>query len=87
MQAQGIPVPDSDDLAQATVLEHILSMLPIQLRESDLTRELARDPDEFASRDLIVRAVRDLIKVGLLFHSGAVVLPTPAAARYGELEV
>jgi hypothetical protein len=86
MQEQAMAVPDPDDVAQAAVLEHVLAMLPVQLRETDLTRELARDPDDFAERDLVLRAIRDLIKVGLLFRSGAVVLPTPAAARSAELD-
>jgi hypothetical protein len=40
---------------------------------------------DFAQRDAIERAVRDLTGVGLLFRSDGLVLPTRAALRFNEI--
>jgi hypothetical protein len=40
---------------------------------------------DFAQRDAIERAVRDLVGVGLLFRSDRLVLPTRAALRFNEI--
>jgi hypothetical protein len=68
----------ADDYEEA-VLRHVLTEQPTILRLCDLIRELAKDPREFGHRDAVKRAVRDLIKVGLLHRQGECVLPTPAA--------
>ena len=68
----------ADDYEEA-VLRHVLNWQPTILRLCDLIRELAKDPREFGDRDAVKRAVRDLIKVGLLHRQGECVLPTPAA--------
>ena len=64
---------------EEAVLRHVLNWQPTILRLCDLIRELARDPREFAHRDAVSEAVRDLTKVGLLHRQGECVLPTPAA--------
>jgi hypothetical protein len=70
---------DQDGDYEQAVLHHVLSERPTVFRLCDLVRELARDPDDFAHRDAVKRAVRELTKVGLLYRQGEVVLPTPAA--------
>jgi hypothetical protein len=69
----------ADDHYEEAVLRHVLNWQPTILRLCDLIRELARDPREFAHRDAVSEAVRDLTKVGLLHRQGECVLPTPAA--------
>ena len=64
---------------EEAVLRHVLTERPTILRLCDLIRELAQDPGDFGQRDGVKRAVRDLIKVGLLHRQGECVLPTPAA--------
>ncbi len=64
---------------EEAVLRHVLTWQPTILRLCDLIRELASDPREFAHRDAVSEAVRDLTKVGLLHRQGECVLPTPAA--------
>jgi hypothetical protein len=45
------------------------------------------DPDDFAKRDGVERAVRELVKGGLLFRCQGTLLPTRAALRAHELLV
>ncbi len=73
MQAQGISAPyEDDDLYEQAVLRRILAAQPTILRLCDLIREVG-------CRDAVERAVRELVKVGLLHRQGECVLPTPAA--------
>lgn len=73
MQAQGISAPfEDDDLCEQAVLRRILAAQPTILRLCDLIREVG-------CRDAVERAVRELVKVGLLHRQGEIVLPTPAA--------
>jgi hypothetical protein len=77
MQLQATAAPD-DGFFEEAVLRHILDWQPTILRLEDLIREVSPDPREFAHRDAVARAVRDLAKVGLLHQQGECVLPTPA---------
>jgi len=45
------------------------------------------DPDDFAKRDGVERAVRELVMGGLLFRCEGTVLPTRTALRAYELLV
>jgi hypothetical protein len=76
---QTTPVPLRDGDYEEAVLRHVLTEQPTILRLCDLIRELARNPREFGDRDAVKRAVRELIKVGLLHRQGECILPTPAA--------
>lgn len=69
---------------ERAVLVHVVETFPTTLRLSDLIRELG-DPDDFAKRDAIERAVRNLVKVGLLFRCEGAVLPTRQTAHAYEL--
>lgn len=72
---------EQDQRDQAAVLRHVLSIYPEVLTKDELIREMtggASSPG-FAERDLIERAVRDLIAGGLLHEDAKLVLPTRAA--------
>lgn len=75
-----------DARAQAAVLTLVLSEHPTPLTLSDIEREIAPDGD-FASRDAVARAVRDLSAVGLLHRHGDLVLPTRAALHMDALDI
>jgi len=75
-----------DDAAtESAVLQHVLALHPAQVTVGELTREVSGAPDEFAGRDAIERAVRDLAGAGLLHSHDSFVLPTRAALRFDEL--
>jgi hypothetical protein len=73
-----------DQQAERAVLAHVLDVHPATLRLSDLIRELSTS-DAFGERDRIERAVRELVKGGLLFRCEGVVLPTRSALYASEL--
>ncbi len=70
---------------QGVVLIQVLTLWPTHLRLSELVREISTGAADFAQRDAIERAVRDLTAVGLLFRSDGLVLPTRAALRFNEI--
>jgi hypothetical protein len=79
--------PAVEDLRdERAVLVHVVEVHPATLKLSDLTRELS-DPEDFSERDRIERAVRELVKGGLMFRAECGVLPTRAALRAYELLV
>jgi len=81
-----IRTPGADDATtEAAVLRQLLALHPVQLTLEDLVREVAGDSDEFAAKDAVERAVRELIATGLIHRSGEVVLPRRAALRFDEL--
>lgn len=73
-----------DDDFESAVLRQLLDLHPTRLTVSELTRELG-DGGDFAERDALERAVRDLAAVGLLHRSEEFVAPTRAALRFSEL--
>jgi hypothetical protein len=74
-----------DASVEATVLRQLLLLHPAQVTLEELVREIAADPDSFAERDAIERAVRDLARAGLAHRSGEFAIPSRAALRFGEL--
>lgn len=81
MQDKGRPAASNaaeDQRDEGVVLRHVVETHPATLRLSDLVRELG-DPDDFDQRDGIERAVRELVKGGLLFKSDGAILPTRQA--------
>jgi hypothetical protein len=76
--------PAEDLGTERVVLIHVVETFPTTLRLSDLIRELG-NPDDFAKRDAIERAVRSLVNVGLLFRCEGAVLPTRQTAHAYEL--
>jgi hypothetical protein len=79
--------PAAEDLKdERAILVHVVETYPETLRLSDLLRELS-DPGDFARRDAIERAVRELAKGGLMYRCEGAVLPTRTALRAYELLV
>lgn len=76
---------DQDDRDQAAVLREVLYIYPEVLTLEELARELTFGSDAFGQRDRIDRAVRDLIRVGLLHQVGPLVLPTRTATAFNRL--
>jgi hypothetical protein len=70
---------------QGVVLIHVLSIYPTQLRLQELIRELTDGSEDFAERDRIERAVRELSGAGLLFRCEGLVLTTRAALRFNQI--
>ncbi|HXR60642.1 MAG TPA: hypothetical protein VN732_04885 [Solirubrobacterales bacterium] len=69
---------------ERAILVYVVETFPQTLLLSDLIREVG-DPDDFAKRDAVERAVRELVKGGLIFRCSGTVLPTRAALRAYEL--
>lgn len=86
MQAEGMAATNAaEDLKEErAIFVHLLETFPQTLRLSDLIRELGGSGD-FAKRDSIERAVKELIRGGLLFRCSGAVLPTRASLRAYEL--
>jgi hypothetical protein len=76
-----------DGYYEQLVLWHVLSEQPTIFRLCDLVRELAKVPDNFSHRDRVEQAVSELVKVGLLYREGQLVLPTPTAVYVQGMEL
>lgn len=76
---------EEDAAVERAVLQYVLAAHPTQTSFDELLREIAADPEEFAERDAVERAVRDLVVAGLLRSEGGTVLPSRAALRFDEL--
>jgi hypothetical protein len=79
-----------DATIEAAVLRQLLALYPVQMTVDELVRELADEETEaggadFALRDAVERAVRELGAAGLLHRNGEVVVPSRAALRFDEL--
>lgn len=74
-----------DEATEAAVLRQLLALYPIQLTLKELSREISGEEGDFASKDAVERAVRELAAAGLVHRSGEVVLPSRAALRLDEL--
>lgn len=87
MQTQATSAAELDGYYEQAVLRHVLNERGTIFRLCDLLRELAKDPDDFADRDAVERAVLELTRVGLLHSQGKCVLPTPAAVYVQGMEL
>lgn len=78
--------PVAEDRAiEAAVLRQLLALYPVQLTLQEVTREITGEDEDFASKDAVARAVRELTAAGLVHHHGEVILPSRAALRLDEL--
>jgi predicted transcriptional regulator len=75
---------DEDEAVESAVLRQLLDLHPAQLTLEELRREMGGDR-EFAERDAVERAVRDLAAVGLVHRGAEFVTPTRAALRFSDL--
>jgi hypothetical protein len=76
---------EEDARAEAAVLRWLLALHPVQITFDEVLREVCEEPDDFAQRDAIERAVRDLTIAGLVHRNGEFVVPSRAALRLDEL--
>lgn len=74
-----------DEGVESAVLRQLLDLHPTQLTLEELLREVGGGQGNFAERDAIKRAVRELTAVGLLHQGEEFVVPTRAALRFNEL--
>ena len=70
---------------ESAVLQRLLALHPAQLTLAELAREVTDDPGQFAQRDAVERAVRELASAGLVHRGNDFVVPTRAALRFDEL--
>ena len=75
-----------DQAVQVATLSLVLAMHPDQLTLDELVREMTAGSDDFAERDAVERAVRDLVGAGLLRRCDELILPTRAAVCLHRLE-
>jgi hypothetical protein len=77
--------PVSEDRrTERAVLTFLLDQYPTRVAVDELP--FALDAKDFAEKDAIARAVRDLIGVGLLIAEGDLIGPSRAALRFESLE-
>ena len=76
---------NGDTATESAVLQKLLDLHPVQVTAAELMREIGGESPDFAERDAIERAVRDLTGAGLLHSHDAFLLPTRAALRFSEL--
>jgi Fe2+ or Zn2+ uptake regulation protein len=81
------PVAEREDMAQQAVLAILLEAHPGQRSVEEVIREMTDRPDDFAARDTVDNAIRDLVGAGLLHRHGAFVFATHAAVRFDELRI
>jgi hypothetical protein len=74
-----------DAEVEAAVLRQLLLLHPTHLTLEELIVDLAEDPEAFAERDAIERAVRDLARAGLVHRNGEFAVPSRAALRFDQL--
>jgi hypothetical protein len=86
MEMEDIRTTAEEDAAvEGAVLRQLLAHHPAQIVFDELLREIAADPEDFAQRDAVERAVRDLAAAGLLHRRDEFVIPSRAALRFDEL--
>jgi hypothetical protein len=77
----------NEDRVQQAVLALLLEAHPAHRSMDEILREMTDDADDFAVRDLIDNAVRDLVGAGLAHRHGAFVFASRAAVRFDELQL
>jgi hypothetical protein len=81
----GAEDPASEDRrTERAVLAFLLDQHPTRLRADELP--FALDAKDFAEKDAVKRAVRELLGVGLLFQDGELIGPSRAALYFDYLE-
>ncbi len=76
---------EEDKVFEAAALQQVLALHPVPVTLAELVDEIAGEGEDFAQRDAVERAVRDLAGCGLLHRNEALVLPSRAAIRFDEL--
>ena len=78
--------PDEQDAqVQHAVLLFALSSDPALLSDEEILLAVSSDPDNFAERDSVMRALRDLNAAGLMHYRHGFAQTTRAATRAAQL--
>jgi hypothetical protein len=85
MSASDGRTKDEDRAMESAVLQRVIDVHPAPFTLPELVRELAGEEPDFAARDAIERAARELSGVGLVHLTDDFVRPTRAALRYTDL--
>jgi hypothetical protein len=81
------PTPaEEDGQVETALLAFVLDEHPDRLTVDELSLALGGASPDFDRRDAIERAVRELVRAGLLHHDGAFVLPSRPALYFHRLE-
>jgi hypothetical protein len=75
-----------DSRVESALLQRLLDLHPTRVTVAELIRDLAGEDADFAARDAVERAIRELTGAGLL-HRGddGLLALTRAALHFGEL--
>lgn len=74
-----------DEIIEAAVLTQVIALHPAQLTILELALRMEGDCEDFAARDAVERAVRELTRDGLLHCDCRRIWPTRAALRFDAL--
>jgi len=75
-----------DTRVEAALIKRVLDLHPTRLTGDELIRDLAGEDADFAARDEIERAIRELTGAGLLHRTAdGLVTPTRAALHLANL--
>jgi hypothetical protein len=81
----GTRAPTDEDLAEQAVLGLLLEAHPGLRSVEEILREMTDNSEEFADRDRIENAIRELVRAGLAYRHGRFVFASHAAVRADEL--
>ncbi len=75
-----------DARVESALMQRVLDLHPARMTLDELILDLNGEEADFASRDPIERAIRELTRAGLLHRTeDGFVTPTRAAVHFGEL--
>ncbi len=74
-----------DEIIERSILTQVLVLHPAQLSILELALRMDRDCEDFAQKDAVERAVRELSRDGLLACDCRRISPSRAALRFEEL--
>ena len=83
----GVRPASDEEQAEQAVLALLLEVHPARLSVDEVVRELTDRPDDFAPRDRVNNALRDLVAAGLVHRHGPFVFASRAAVRFEELRI
>jgi hypothetical protein len=76
----------ADKRVESALLQRVLDLHPTRVTGDELVRDLAGEEVDFAARDSVERAIRELTGAGLLHRTDdGFVTPTRAAIHFADL--
>lgn len=81
------PTNQSEDIrVESALMQRVLELHPTRVTGDELVRDLTGEEVDFAARDSVERAIRELTGAGLLHRTDdGFVTPTRAALHFGNL--